>query len=186
MATPYLTPELGGNLPLDVAEGYTPPAWNGILLDAPDWLVQERLSMVSGRVSLQGRPHRAHISVLGLDAPEELGQGQANAEGTYSVEFSGIYNEVFVLAIQRFGQPFTANAVVNIGDIIHPYTHPWLGYVYRVTQQGTLPGIEPLWWTDPNGDGNEQLIGTAKAVAVQYMRPEAYGPDVPLLITIPA
>lgn len=61
---------------------------------------------------------------------------------------------------------------VAVGDVIRPST--FAGWLYRITEAGSLPASEPDWW-DGNTAGPQDL-GSARAEVVRYHRPLAHGP----------
>lgn len=79
---------------------------------------------------------------------------------------------VFALAVDEWGRQFEANLSVAVGMVIRPTV--FQGWLYRVTEAGTLPAEEPVWWNDT--EAAPQPLGTARAEVIRYYRPLAHGP----------
>ena len=111
----------------------TPPAFSAI---------------VAGNVTKLGVPYGAKIVIMSdSDSPNVVGYGQSNSDtGNYSIDVAPWTSEVLIAVIPDYGVEFTEDAVVNLGQIIHPPTPN--GYVYKVTTGGTMGSIEPIWNTD--------------------------------------
>ncbi|RMH85229.1 hypothetical protein EA796_06890 [Pseudomonas sp. AOB-7] len=80
---------------------------------------------------------------------------------------------LYAVAVDDWGAVFTPNLAVLAGQVIRPTQYS--GWLYRVVEAGTLPGIEPEWWA-AEGENPSRPLGTARAVAVRYFRPLAHGP----------
>lgn len=80
---------------------------------------------------------------------------------------------VYAVALDDWGTVFQPNLSVAEGQVIRPTV--MLGWLYRVTQSGQLPAVEPAWW-DESLQG-PQPLGTARAEVVRYYRPQAHGPQ---------
>lgn len=91
-------------------------------------------------------------------------------EGTLELNVTG--GAVYALAIDDYGTLYQPNLAVAVGDLIRPST--FAGWLYRITQAGSLPASEPAWW-DGNTAGPQDL-GSARAEVVRYHRPLAHGP----------
>jgi len=79
----------------------------------------------------------------------------------------------YALGLDDWGVSFQANLAVIAGQTIRP--SDYTGWLYRITEAGTLPATEPEWWA-AEGDNATRPLGTARAVAVRYYRPLAHGP----------
>lgn len=101
------------------------------------------------------------------------GSAIANTDGIAELGIEGSKtSRVYAFAIDHWGEPFTPNRTVAYGDIIRPSV--FLGWLYRVTAPGTLPGEEPVWWNST--PGMPRPVGTAMAQAEMYFQPIAHGP----------
>ena len=79
----------------------------------------------------------------------------------------------FALGLDDFGSVFVPRLDVSVGDRVRPTR--FRGWVYTVTEAGSLPEVEPVWWP-VEGDNSPRLCGTARLQAVRYYRPLAHGP----------
>ena len=126
----------------------------------------------------------ARVRVDGVDAVREvlaverqtdgawrIAGNLRTAEGDLDLRVTG--GEVYALAIDDYGYVYQPNLAVAVGDTIRPTVYA--GWLYRITEAGTLPATEPEWWPI-DGDNAPRLLGTARAVAVRYYRPLAHGP----------
>lgn len=101
------------------------------------------------------------------------GSAIANADGIAELGIEGSKtSRVYAFAIDHWGEPFTPNKTVAYGDIIRPSV--FLGWLYRVTAPGVLPGEEPVWWNST--PGMPRPVGSAMAQAEMYFQPIAHGP----------
>lgn len=132
----------------------------------------------------------ARVRVDGVDAAREvlaverqtdgawrIAGSLRTAEGDLDLRVTG--GEVYALAIDDYGYVYQPNLAVAVGDTIRPTLYA--GWLYRITEAGTLPATEPEWWPI-DGDNAPRQLGTARAVAVRYYRPLAHGP-VPVEMT---
>lgn len=79
----------------------------------------------------------------------------------------------FAVGLDDYGNRFVANLPVVVGQRVRPTL--FAGWLYQITEAGTLPAIEPEWWP-ADGDNAARLLGTARAIAVRYYQPLAHGP----------
>lgn len=93
------------------------------------------------------------------------------SDGTVDLRVSG--GDVYAMAIDDFGLQFQPSLPVTPGQRIRPTTYA--GWLYQITEAGTLPATEPTWWP-AEGENAPRQLGTARAVAVRYYRPLAHGP----------
>jgi hypothetical protein len=92
-------------------------------------------------------------------------------EGTIDVRVTD--GSLYAIGLDDWGTVFTADLAVTAGQTIRPSQYS--GWLYRITEAGTLPAVEPEWWA-AEGDNVPRLLGTARAVAVRYYQPLAHGP----------
>lgn len=105
------------------------------------------------------------------------GHGAPVADGTEPIEVDVVDGQIYAIGLDDFGLPFTPSVTVEVGRRIRPSV--FTGWLYEVTEAGTLPATEPEWW--PAGSPNtSQALGTARVIAVRYYQPLAHGP-VPVL-----
>lgn len=129
----------------------------------------------------------ATVRVQDLPASREVVAVERQENGTWRVCGSAIANtdgiaelgiegsktsRVYAFAIDHWGELFTPNRTVAYGDIIRPSV--FLGWLYRVTAPGVLPGEEPVWWNST--PGMPRPVGSAMAQAEMYFQPIAHGP----------
>ncbi|WP_339079617.1 hypothetical protein [Pseudomonas sp. TMP9] len=94
-----------------------------------------------------------------------------DGEGTIDVRVTD--GSLYALGVDDWGTAFTADLAVTAGQTIRPSQYS--GWLYRITEPGTLPATEPQWWA-AEGDNVPRLLGTARAIAVRYYQPLAHGP----------
>lgn len=92
-------------------------------------------------------------------------------EGTIDVRVTD--GSLYAIGLDDWGAVFTADLAVTAGQTIRPSQYS--GWLYRITEPGTLPATEPQWWA-AEGDNAPRLLGTARAIAVRYYQPLAHGP----------
>lgn len=92
-------------------------------------------------------------------------------EGTIDVRVTD--GSLYAIGLDDWGTVFSANLAVTVGQTIRP--SQYTGWLYRLTEPGTLPAIEPTWWP-AEGDNASRPLGTARAIAVRYYQPLAHGP----------
>lgn len=80
---------------------------------------------------------------------------------------------VFVIGIDDYGYQYRPYLSVTEGQRIRP--SDMQGWLYLITQAGQLPAQEPEWWP-AQGENPPRQLGTARAQAVRYYRPQALGP----------
>jgi len=85
----------------------------------------------------------------------------------------------YALALDDYGMVFVPGLAVITGQRICPKRYA--GWLYQITEPGTLPDIEPQWWA-AEGENISRELGTARAIAVRYYRPLAHGP-IPVELT---
>jgi len=79
----------------------------------------------------------------------------------------------YAVAVDDWGVLYSPTLAVTVGQTIRPTL--FTGWLYRVTEAGTLPATEPEWWP-ADGENAARLIGTARAIAVRYYAPIGHGP----------
>lgn len=93
--------------------------------------------------------------------------------GELNLELRVTDGSFYALGLDDFGIAFAPSLVVSTGQTIRP--SQFTGWLYRITEAGTLPATEPAWWP-AEGDNASRLLGTARAIAVRYYQPLAHGP----------
>lgn len=81
--------------------------------------------------------------------------------------------QVFAVGLDDYGIQYQAGLAVTEGQRIRPSNMQ--GWLYLITENGQLPAIEPEWWP-AQGENAPRPLGTARAQAVRYYRPQALGP----------
>lgn len=93
--------------------------------------------------------------------------------GAGSIDVRVTDGSLYAIGLDDWGTVFTADLVVTVDQTIRPSL--FTGWLYRITEAGTLPAAEPEWWP-AEGDNASRLLGTARAIAVRYYQPLAHGP----------
>ena len=91
--------------------------------------------------------------------------------GELEMEVTG--GAVYTVGLDDYGIQYQAGLAVTEGQRIRPSV--MLGWLYLITENGQLPAIEPEWWP-AQGENAPRPLGTARAQAVRYYRPQALGP----------
>lgn len=91
--------------------------------------------------------------------------------GDLSLQVTG--GEVYAFGVDDYGIGFQASVVVEVGQVIRPTVFE--GWLYQVTEAGTLPAEEPEWWP-MQGDNAAREVGTARLQAIRYYQPIGHGP----------
>ncbi|TBW40138.1 hypothetical protein E0E54_00745 [Azotobacter chroococcum] len=126
---------------------------------------------------------QARVRVDGFDAAREVLAVERQTDGIWriagnlrtadgSLDLRVTGGAVYAMAFDDYGTLYQPNLAVAVGDVIRPST--FAGWLYRITQAGSLPASEPAWW-DGNTAGPQDL-GSARAEVVRYHRPLAHGP----------
>ncbi|WP_139214688.1 hypothetical protein [Pseudomonas linyingensis] len=144
------------------------------------------IDITDGSGPASGDPAQVAVRmrVDALDAVREAVFVERLADGTWrlagafrgdsgSAEIDVLGGSVFALGVDDFGVAYAPGLVVGVGTRVRPSI--FVGWLYEVTQAGTLPATEPEWWPI-DGDNAPRQLGTARAVAVRYYRPLAHGP----------
>ena len=91
--------------------------------------------------------------------------------GELEMEVTG--GAVYTVGLDDYGIQYQGGLAVTEGQRIRPSTMQ--GWLYLITENGQLPAIEPEWWP-AQGENAPRPLGTARAQAVRYYRPQALGP----------
>ena len=126
---------------------------------------------IAGTVMIDGTPASRDIVVIS-DNPsgrQVIAQGQSAGDGTFDITYNDWAGAVIALALDEYGDEFTTETALNMGQVVHPETPN--GYVYQVTAAGTTGTEEPTWST-----GGSVTSGSVTFNALPYYRPVASGP----------
>lgn len=93
--------------------------------------------------------------------------------GAGSIDVRVTDGSLYAIGLDDWGTVFTVGLAVVVDQTIRPSL--FTGWLYRITEPGTLPATEPDWWP-AEGDNASRLLGTARAIAVRYYQPLAHGP----------
>jgi hypothetical protein len=149
---------------------------------------------VAGKVQIDGTPAQRTVRAFGYNATAHAIDGETvsqskslghttsdPATGEYTIDLlAGYGQEIFVVAFDDYGDAFTAEQALAVGDRIHPTTPN--GHVWETTGAGTLPTEEPAWVVDTE---TAQLYGTASMIARPFYRPMVHGPISPEVTSAP-
>lgn len=144
-------------------------------------------STVDARVSVIAAvdAHRAIREAVIIERMDD-GQWRVAGYGETSLDVAGELDlkvtptgVQFAVGLDDYGNRFVANLPVVVGQRVRPTF--FAGWLYQVTEAGTLPATEPEWWA-AEGENASRPLGTARAIAVRYYRPLAHGP-IPVEIT---
>ena len=148
-------------------------------------------SKVSGVVLIDEIPVERQVRAFGYDPTthaidgetvsqsKSLGHSNSDlATGEYTIDLlAGYGQEIFVVAFDDYGDAFTAEQALTVGDRIHPTTPN--GHVLECTGAGSLPAEEPEWIVDTE---TAQLYGSASMIAKPFYRPMVQGPILPIAV----
>ncbi|WP_417217856.1 hypothetical protein [Alcanivorax sp.] len=126
---------------------------------------------IAGTVTIDGTPASRDIVVIS-DNPsgrQVIGQGQSAGDGTFDITYNDWAGAVIALALDEYGDEFTPETALNMGQVVHPETPN--GHVYKVTAAGTTGTEEPTW-----GTSGSVTSGSVTFNPVPYYRPVASGP----------
>lgn len=132
-------------------------------------------ALVDASVRVDRLPAVREVVVIERPATGEwriAGRGQTDAAGLASIDLAVTGGRVFAMAVDDYGVAFSPGLVVTVGQRIRPSV--FAGVLYEITEAGTLPATEPVWWPITVEDSRE--LGTGRAVARRYYRPLAHGP----------
>ncbi len=91
--------------------------------------------------------------------------------GVLEMQVTG--GQVFAVGLDDYGLPYQVGLSLELGQAIRPSN--FQGWLYRCTEVGILPVVEPDWWAE-EGENPPRLVGTARLQAVRYYQPIAHGP----------
>jgi hypothetical protein len=178
-------------LVLSVQGGYDAPSAANVVLDVPS--PDAAQTFVSGTVSLNGEPAVKEIVVVSFRMQQRQGQlaerviiasGQSGTDGSFDIELNGFGEPVLVLAMDDYGDTWQASTRYIVGDVIHPTTGKFAGFVYECLAEGISGSSEPDWWED-NGSTNTGLVGTAVFKARPFYQAIVHGPLLPAIKNSP-
>ena len=148
-------------------------------------------SRIAGIVQIDGTPAERNVRAFGynptahaidgnpVSLSKSLGHSTSDpADGSYTIDMLGGYGEkIFVVAFDDYGDAFTAEQALTVGDRIHPTTPN--GHVFECIGAGSLPAEEPAWNVDTE---TAQLYGSASMIAKLFYRPMVQGPILPIAV----
>ena len=126
---------------------------------------------VAGTVKIDGVAAARDVIVIKDDAVgrEVVAEGRSASDGTFDITYNNWAGSVVVLALDEYGDKFTTETALNMGQVVHPSTPN--GYVYQVAVAGTTGTEEPTWSTS-----GSVTSGSVTFNALPYYRPVASGP----------
>jgi len=134
---------------------------------------------VAGTVKIDGVAAARDVIVIKDDPAGRavVAVGQSAGDGTFDITYNDWAGAVIALALDEYGDEFSTETALNMGQVVHPITPN--GYVYKVTDAGTTGTEEPTWPTT----GSVQSGGVTFA-AQPYYRPVASGPLQGVVVAI--
>ena len=162
-------------LVLSVQGGYDAPAAANVVLDVPS--PDAAQTFVSGTVSLNGEPVVKEIVVVSYHVQQRQGQlpertiiasGQSGTDGRFEIDLNGFAEPVLVLAMDDYGDTWQANTRYIVGDVVHPRTGRFAGFVYECLAEGISGTSEPDWWED-NGSTNTGNGGNRSLQSTSFL-----------------
>lgn len=126
---------------------------------------------VAGTVKIDGVAATRDVIVIKDDPAgrQVVAEGQSAGDGTFDITYNDWAGSVIVLALDEYGDEFSTETALNMGQVVHPETPN--GYVYQVTAAGTTGTEEPAWSTS-----GSVTSGGVTFNALPYYRPVASGP----------
>lgn len=129
---------------------------------------------VAGFVRVDGVPaERDVVALERTDNGDWRVAGFSRIADSDDIELRTLGGRIYSVAVDDYGIEFLSGLPVTVGQRIRPTQ--FRGWLYEVTEGGTLPLSEPQWWAI-EGENPSRPLGTARAVAVRYYRPLAHGP----------
>lgn len=178
MSEPALTADLAYHCDSDVAD--TPwmgKAWDLASSDSISWLDPVIRYKIAGTLTVNGKPAKREIIVLGADEAagyQVLGDATSATSGNFEISWSDYGGAVIPIYLDDFGSMWQPTQPRVVGDIVYP-TH-WNGWQFECITAGVTGSSEPVWWYE---DGHTGLSGTATFKARQYLPALADGPILP-------
>lgn len=129
---------------------------------------------VAGTVTIDGVTASRPILIIAddqVDGRRVLAEGESNEDGTFTIQYGGWSGNIIALALDKYGDDWTAETAVNEGTVIHPTTAN--GYVFTCSAAGTTGVTEPAWSTDGTTSVTD---GSVTWTPSPYYRPVASGP----------
>lgn len=126
---------------------------------------------VAGTVKIDGVAATRDVIVIKDDPAgrQVVAEGQSAGDGTFDITYNDWAGSVIVLALDEYGDEFSTETALNMGQVVHPETPN--GYVYQVTAAGTTGTEEPAWSTS-----GSVTSGGVTFNVLPYYRPVASGP----------
>lgn len=125
-------------------------------------------------VRVDGKP--GNREVLVVEKPSDgqwriAGYG-ATEGGIVDLELRVTDGICYAVGLDDWGTLYQPSLQVVEGQVIRPTV--MTGWLFRITEPGTLPVTEPEWWDDRLT--GTQPLGTARAEVIRYYMPQARGP----------
>ena len=156
----YLSFDEGGTFLLDITQGDSSSGDEATV----DAVVKLDGDLANREVLIVERPSDGAWRVAGYGT---------TVDGRLSIPLKVTDGECYAMGMDDWGIAFKPGLAVTVGRTIRPSAY--VGWLYRITEAGTLPAAEPAWWI-AEGDNASRQIGTARAIAVRYYAPLAHGP----------
>jgi len=133
-------------------------------------------ALLTARVRVDDVPAQREVIAMEQQTDGEwriAGRARTEADGEVDLDLrvTGA-GRVYAVCPDDFGTLFQPSLPVLVGDTIRPTL--FQGWLYKVTQAGQLPAIEPAWWDETQA--GPQPLGTARAEVIRYYQPQAHGP----------
>lgn len=127
---------------------------------------------IAARVQVDGLPAAREVLAVERqpDGAWRIAGNLRTADGALDLRVTG--GAVYAVALDDYGEVYQPSLAVAVGVIVRPTL--FAGWLYRITEAGSLPAVEPTWWDETHA--GPQPLGTARAEVVRYYRPLAHGP----------
>lgn len=171
---------------------FTPPS-----ADYPEEGIPAQFGQITGNVTANGFPVEREILAVSYERQlVDIGGGvfelqrvmldetTSDENGDYVVNTGPYLGETLVIALEKYGEPWKANRVLDVGDRIRPSGNGQNGYVYEVTLAGESGTEEPATWIIPTVGNDTMTVGTATVKAWPMFWSLAHAPILPEAIGV--